>query len=410
MTFAINWDYLRDVLGLLRWLHVFAAIIWIGLTAFFWFMESHLKTPIPGGPEPTDGVSGETYYLHGGIFYFRRYKGGPDHLPANVTWHPQWYAYGTWVTGFLLLCIVYFWKANTYLLDPSVADISPVLGVTICVALLAFSWLFYDRLSRWLIERERLLVSLLFIYIVAVSYGLSHLLSSRGVVIEVGAVIGTWMAGNVLFVWEPLHRMFFAAKSEHRIALDEGLMAISWQRAKHNAYLAPPVLFAMLGVHFSFVSGSRHAWLALIGFMIVGGLLRYFYIWRNRSRVIVAIPAVAGALLIALVIWLAPSTAPAPAPATALTAGDAGTTGGGDAAVTAGRAVFAKAGCGSCHTLTAAGAAGTAGPSLDQAKPSAALVSDRVTQGVGTMPSFSGKLSAAEIKEVATYVSTVAGK
>jgi mono/diheme cytochrome c family protein len=74
-----------------------------------------------------------------------------------------------------------------------------------------------------------------------------------------------------------------------------------------------------------------------------------------------------------------------------------------------GGAVFASAGCGNCHTLKAAGASGTIGPNLDQLRPTAATVSQIVRTGSGEMPSFSGKLSEAEIAAVATYVSTVAG-
>ena len=74
-----------------------------------------------------------------------------------------------------------------------------------------------------------------------------------------------------------------------------------------------------------------------------------------------------------------------------------------------GAVVFASAGCGNCHTLKAAGASGTIGPDLDQLRPSAATVSQIVRTGSGEMPSFSGKLSDAEIAAVATYVSTVAG-
>ena len=71
----------------------------------------------------------------------------------------------------------------------------------------------------------------------------------------------------------------------------------------------------------------------------------------------------------------------------------------------AGKAVFLTAGCKSCHTLKDAGATGTVGPNLDQAKPPESLVVDRVTNGKGVMPSFSGQLSPKQIADVAAYVS-----
>ncbi len=91
------------------------------------------------------------------------------------------------------------------------------------------------------------------------------------------------------------------------------------------------------------------------------------------------------------------STTPAPPPAA-----------GGDA--TAGKAVFASAGCTSCHTLKDANANGKVGPNLDDAKPPADLVVDRVTNGKGVMPPFKGQLSEKQIQDVAAYVSSVAGK
>jgi mono/diheme cytochrome c family protein len=71
---------------------------------------------------------------------------------------------------------------------------------------------------------------------------------------------------------------------------------------------------------------------------------------------------------------------------------------------TAGKQVFETAGCKSCHTLKDAAATGTVGPNLDDKKPPAALVVDRVTNGKGVMPSFGGQLTPKQIADVAAYV------
>jgi mono/diheme cytochrome c family protein len=92
-------------------------------------------------------------------------------------------------------------------------------------------------------------------------------------------------------------------------------------------------------------------------------------------------------------------TTPASPTTTAPAAGDAA----------AGKQVFESAGCTSCHTLADAGASGTVGPYVDQAKPPASLVVDRVTNGKGVMPSFKGQLSEQQIQDVAAYVSSAAG-
>ena len=94
-----------------------------------------------------------------------------------------------------------------------------------------------------------------------------------------------------------------------------------------------------------------------------------------------------------------------PPPATTTTGG-----GGGGAAQPDGKKVFETAGCSGCHTLKDAGASGNVGPNLDQLKPSESAVAHQVEVGGGAMPSFKGQLSAAEIKAVAKYVSSVAGK
>ena len=107
-----------------------------------------------------------------------------------------------------------------------------------------------------------------------------------------------------------------------------------------------------------------------------------------------------------------PTPAPSPPPPTTTQTETATTTtsGGGSDLVAQGKDVFAKSGCASCHTLKDAGATGTVGPNLDEAKPSKDLVVERVTNGKAPMPSFKGQLSDQEIQAVAEYVSTVAGK
>jgi cbb3-type cytochrome c oxidase subunit III len=99
-----------------------------------------------------------------------------------------------------------------------------------------------------------------------------------------------------------------------------------------------------------------------------------------------------------------------PQPGAQAGGGGGDTSGGAGGAAPDGKAIFAEAGCASCHTLAAAGASGTVGPNLDEAKPPKELVIDRVTNGKGVMPSFKDSYSAEQIAAVADYVSKNAGQ
>jgi uncharacterized membrane protein len=410
---TIDWDYVRDWLGIVRWLHVIAAIMWVGITAYFVLVDNSLRPPDKEGKE--DGVEGERYWLHGGGFYFmRRYSWGPRELPRDVAWHPQWYAYTTWLSGLGLLIVVYYWKAETYLVDPTVADISGGAAVAISLAVLAVGWLVYDVLCRLLVGHGRILGAVLVLVVVGVAAGLSQLLSARGMGIQVGALLGTWMAGNVVSVFSPAHRRQYAAK-EVQGTVNPAWVARSAQRGAHNTFMALPVLFAMLSSHFSFVYASGHAWEALIIIMLVGASVRYFFVQRQKGRKVWAIPVGSTLVLFALAIWLAPETpssttgTPSPQAAGKKKSG-AAKAGGTSTTVASGKKVFATAGCVSCHTLADAGSKGTLGPNLDQAEPDRDLVTNYVINGQGVMPSFKGKLSDPQIAAVANYVSSVAGR
>ena len=169
------------------------------------------------------------------------------------------------------------------------------------------------------------------------------------------------------------------------------------RRSVHNNYLTLPVLFTMLAGHFPLAYGAERAWLVLIVLMALGAFARLFYNLRHKGTTHWWMPAVGAVAIVALAFVLRPDDQETTAPPDT-------------AAIERGRTVFASAGCGTCHTLADAGATGNIGPSLDGAKPSRALVVERVTNGQGGMPSFSARLSEDEIADVASYVSAVAGQ
>jgi uncharacterized membrane protein len=209
-------------------------------------------------------------------------------------------------------------------------------------------------------------------------------------------MIGTVMAANVFFDIIPAHWELIRAKEAGREP-DPAPAIQAKQRSVHNNYLTLPVVLTMLAGHFPFAYGADHAWLVLVALMAIGAWARLFFNLRHAGRTHWWMPAAGAAafLLVAVVVERSDDGAAQPAAAA-------------DAA--RGKAIFASAGCAGCHTLADADAMGKVGPDLDAAKPSAALVTARVTNGLGVMPSFAGKLSGQEIADVAAYVSGAAQK
>lgn len=387
-------DGLRDWLDLgLRWLHVIAAMAWIGTSFYFVLLDQSLRAP----KDPADaeaGVGGELWEVHGGGFYHvQKYVVAPRVLPEHLAWF-KWEAYTTWLSGFGLMLVLYYLEASSALVKPG-DDLDPWIAVAASIGLLAAGWIVYDVLNR-LVSDPRVLWPVLFVLVALAAWGSSELFSPRAAWLQVGAMIGTVMSANVFFNIIPAQRELVRAKEAGREP-DPAPGVQAKQRSVQNNYLTLPVLLTMLAGHFPFAYGADHAWFVLIVLMAIGAWARLFFNLRHTGRTHWWMP-VAGALaFVVLAVWVERADDTAAAPTTPANAAR-------------GKQVFASAGCAACHTLSDAGATGTVGPDLDAAEPSAGLVADRVTHGLGVMPSFAGKLSAQEITDVAAYVSGAAGK
>ena len=208
--------YLTDWLNLLvRWLHVVAAIAWIGTSFYFVYLDLSLLPP-KKREDAEKGVGGEFWSVHGGGFYHvQKYRVAPEVLPEPLHWF-KWEAYTTWLSGFALFVVLYYANAETYLVDRRVADLATATAIAISVGLLALAWVAYDLLCRLLAKNDRLLGVAIFFVTVAAAYTTSNLFSGRAAYIQVGAMLGTMMAGNVLFNIIPAHRELVAAKEAGR--------------------------------------------------------------------------------------------------------------------------------------------------------------------------------------------------
>jgi uncharacterized membrane protein len=289
-----------------RWLHVIAAIAWIGASFYFIALDNHLRPPAEARDDER-GVGGESWEIHGGGFYrVEKFRVAPPALPEPLHWF-KWEAYTTWLSGFALLVVVYFVHASTFLVDPSVADLTTGEAIAIAVGGLALAWFVYDGLCRLLGEHDWALALAVSGFVTLAAWEMGRLLAPRAAYVEVGAMIGTMMVGNVFFVIIPAHRELVRAKQEGREP-DPRWNARGKQRSVHNNYLTLPVLIAMLSPHFPFTYGHAHAWLILVALMALGALTRHYFNLRHRGRNAWWILAAAGAGVIVIAVLIRPST------------------------------------------------------------------------------------------------------
>jgi uncharacterized membrane protein len=384
-------DAVSDWLDLgLRWLHVIAAMAWIGTSFYFVLLDQSLRPP-KDASDADAGVGGELWEVHGGGFYHvQKYVVAPLRLPDHLAWF-KWEAYTTWLSGFGLMLVLYYLEASSALVKPG-DDLEPWLAVSISIVLLAVAWIAYDVLNR-LVSDGRILWPVLFGLVALSAWGSYELFSPRAAWLQVGAMIGTVMSANVFFVIIPAHWELIRAKEAGREP-DPRPAIQAKQRSVHNNYLTLPVLVTMLAGHFPFAYGADHAWLVLLALMAIGAWARLFFNLRHAGRTHWWMPVAGAAAFVALAVAVEQQDESA---ASATTAD-----------VARGKQVFSTAGCGACHTLADAGSTGSVGPSLDAAEPSAELVAERVRNGQGAMPAFAGTLSDEEIDAVAAYVSSAA--
>jgi len=250
---------------LLRWFHVFAAILWIGQTWLFTWFEAHFEP----SPERSNSA-GELWMVHSGGFYKVEKHMAPLVLPRALHWF-RWEAALTWMSGMGLLLLVYY--AGGLLVDDRVADIGVGTAASIGLAVLASSWFVYDALCRTPLGRsERGLAASGFLLIVGLAFGLTRVLSGRAAYMHVGAVLGTLMAANVWVRILPAQRRMIALV-EGGGTNDPALGAQAKLRSKHNTFMVIPLVFIMLSSHFPTLTyGHRYNWLVLGGFVLLGFL------------------------------------------------------------------------------------------------------------------------------------------
>lgn len=268
----------------LRWLHVIAGVAWIGASFYFVWLDNNLRPPKPveGAPEK-EGVKGELWAVHGGGFYHsQKYMTAPSHMPDHLHWF-KWEAYTTWLSGFALLIVLYYWSASVYLIDPAKHAFSQTGAIATGLAFIFGGLLVYEGLCRSpLGQKPRLFGLAWFLALTGATYALTRLFSDRGAFIHVGAIIGTAMVGNVFLVIIPNQRRIVADMLAGR-PVDPRLGAMGKQRSVHNNYMTLPVIFIMISNHYPVVTGHPLAWLLLAMISLGGVSIRHFFNLRHHQ-------------------------------------------------------------------------------------------------------------------------------
>ncbi|KJY81901.1 membrane protein [Vibrio galatheae] len=262
----------------IRWVHMIVGIAWIGASFYFVWLENNLNRV-----NPKTGLSGDLWAIHGGgIYHLEKYKLAPPEMPEHLHWF-KWEAYFTWITGVLLLAVVYYLNAEIYLIAPG-SGMSPSTAIAIGVSALVAGWFIYDLLCDSPLGKTPILLgAVLFVLLVGAAYGLAQVFSGRGAYIHVGAIIGTIMVGNVFRVIMPAQRNLVSAIEEGREP-DPALPAKGLLRSRHNNYLTLPVLFIMISNHFPSTYGSEYNWAILAGLAIFSILVRHYFNTRHGSQ------------------------------------------------------------------------------------------------------------------------------
>ena len=312
--------------ALVRAVHVLAAILWIGDSFLFMWMDSSLEQPRRPEPSPTgvpSNVVGELWMVHSGGFYevVKRRSLTPAELPPNLYWF-KWQSYSTWISGAFLLAIVYWLGGGAVLVD-SGALLSRGAAIAVSAATLVLGWLVYDGACRSPLRKHpALLAALLAIGFAAVVFGLTRVFGARASWLLAGALLGTVMAANVWRVIIPGQaRMLRQTRAGEPVDTAPGVLAK--ERSTHNHYLTFPVLFLMLSPHFPAGYGHPLGWLVLLLVCGAGVALKYVMNARARSDWR-AVTAGVAAFVAAVVLTLRPGVGGATSgPTLAITVPDA---------------------------------------------------------------------------------------
>lgn len=291
-----------DWLNLLfRWFHLIAGIAWIGSSFYFMWLDASLAAP----STPKENVEGDLWMVHSGGFYLvEKRLITSETMPPVLHWF-KWEAAFTWLSGIVLLAVVFYFKSETYLVNPEGIQLGPLAAVAISIATIVVSWVIYDLLWRGRAygDKKNPLINVVSgVLLIGLIWFLCRVFNGRAAFIHAGAILGTIMVANVWMRILPAQRKMIAATAAGKKP-DYSLGLQAKQRSVHNSYVTLPVVFMMISNHFPMTFGHEKNWVILTLMLGIGVLVRHAMIAFERKTP--GTWAIAPALvLLALVAWM----------------------------------------------------------------------------------------------------------
>jgi uncharacterized membrane protein len=291
---------------IVRVMHFTFGIAWIGASFYFVFLENALNRT----ENIRDELAGNLWAVHGGGFYYlEKYKVAPKAIPKHLHWF-KYEAYFTWLSGFSLLFIVYYFNASALLIDKNVLDISSAAGVSIGIGSFIVAWIIYDLLCKSPLIKQPILFAVLgFILLIGFAYFYAHVFSSRAAYIHFGAMIGSIMVANVFFVIIPSQKAMVKAAKENK-PLNPQLGKNALARSLHNNYFTLPVLFVMVSNHFPSTFGYKYPWLILAVISLGAAGIKHYLNLREKKQQSVWVMPISVIILLAACFVSAPAANP----------------------------------------------------------------------------------------------------
>ncbi len=297
LSYSMKWFEL-----ILRWGHVLFAILWVGNSFLFNYLDNKLNKKIS-----SKDVDGEGYLMHSGYYYkLTRLKNSPakNYLRSLVIF--KWQSYLTFITGILLLAVIYYYKSSILMVDNRVLNMLPSTAILISILSLIVSWFVYDFLCKSdLIKNNILFVSTIFVLLMLLSYGLTQIYGAKFAFLSVGLIIGTNMFGNVFTVIIP-NQINIINSSKRSKKFDQSLSIAAKQRSIHNNYSTFLVLFIMLSGHYSFIVYHKYNWLILGAIAIISVMARHYFNLRGRNihRLYILVSSIVALIALAAIILI----------------------------------------------------------------------------------------------------------